>query len=161
MRGAQQVLAVLLAVAGCIAGAGGECGPPCTVCVDGSGTASCVDLDADGLNCGRCGRACPLAQSCALGECQPVALCDAIGMVDCGGACVDVWSDPSHCGGCWRGCGCGEACLAGGCVEVGLTCLDAELSPCGGECVDLGRDARNCGACGVTCPTGCYGGLCS
>jgi len=39
--------------------------------------------------------------------------------------------------------------------------VDACATTCGGACVDLQTSQDNCGACGVTCETGCSGGLCT
>lgn len=61
-------------------------------------------------------------------------------------------------------CGCdvyGPALLAGdGGVDVDAT-AEACATTCAGACVDLESDPKNCGACGVTCETGCAGGLCT
>ncbi|HEY3358931.1 MAG TPA: hypothetical protein VGQ83_37120 [Polyangia bacterium] len=136
------------------------CGAPRVTCTSPDGVASCVDLEADARNCGACGAACGPGDVCALGACAPEGSCDLLGLLECFGACVDPVDDVANCGGCGLACAFGETCLAGTCAEVGLRCLEADLTACGAACVDLTTDPRNCGACGNVCRSGCFGSLC-
>ncbi|HEX4513146.1 MAG TPA: hypothetical protein VH054_06405 [Polyangiaceae bacterium] len=62
--------------------------------------------------------------------------------------------------------------VASGCNVYGPTLLvgdgggvdapaEACATQCSGKCVDTQTDQNNCGACGVTCETGCGGGVCT
>lgn len=58
---------------------------------------SCVDLETNALNCGKCGKRCKFTDSC------------------CGGKCVDLNFDPRHCGSCGNRCIKGTKCYYGMC----------------------------------------------
>jgi glucosylceramidase len=88
---------------------GNVCAPGQTLC----GTA-CVDVSADGANCGGCGIPCATAQICQAGQCQCMA-----GLLDCNGSCVA--SDPSHCGSCTNACTPTQVCSDGVCTDESPT----------------------------------------
>jgi|GEM_PF-6732668 len=125
----------------------------------------CVDLRTDPLNCGACGKTCPLPTFgpavtgvCVAGACKP---CDT-GQAICGGRCVNLSIDPNNCGAC------GKTCPSGICGGPTGKCLPCPVSPpglvlCTGKCVNVGVDPLNCGACGKTCAPGliCYNGVCT
>ncbi len=102
----------------------------------------CVNLQADPLHCGACGRACagvaPHATGvCVDGNCH-FGVCD-VTHASCDGdahnGCeVDVATDPAHCGACDLQCAQGERCVGGRCCD-GDRCAE---SPYGSD----GRDAR-------------------
>lgn len=70
---------------------------------------TCVSLDGDNLNCGKCGKACdpqsPSASTCAAASCKPCdsgrADCDGLGSNGCE---VELASDRNNCGTCGRTC---------------------------------------------------------
>ncbi len=119
---------------------------------------ACVDLQADGKNCGKCGNLCPSGFKCSAGMCVSGAC--APGKKDCGGSCADVQKDPNNCGDCGKVCNVasGQACDNGYCKNG---CTQPKVS-CGGACVDLTNDALNCGDCNKPCTKGqvCSGGMC-
>ncbi|MEZ4394651.1 MAG: hypothetical protein R3A48_26560, partial [Polyangiales bacterium] len=105
----------------CVSTAGCAGGPACaagqTCCATG-----CVDLRADALNCGACGRACAsppnTTVACASGVCG-APVCDAR-FADCNRNLADgcesnLATDSANCGACGRACGAGSACQAGVC----------------------------------------------
>jgi hypothetical protein len=110
---------------------------------------SCKDTGNDNNNCGACGNACGVGQSCDQGVC-----CDA-GKTNCNGTCVDEQADGSNCGACGTTCGTGQTCDSGVCCGTGD-------NNCGGTCSDPNTDSANCGACGNACAAGssCSSGLC-
>ncbi|KAK8915943.1 hypothetical protein KSP39_PZI023000 [Platanthera zijinensis] len=57
----------------------------------------CVDVTADGVNCGECGKKCRYGDKC------------------CGGSCVNVMYDRGNCGGCRSRCAKGSSCRHGMC----------------------------------------------
>lgn len=134
------------------------CDPVLSCC-----TGSCVDLQTDANNCGKCGKSCAApangASNCVDGAC--LIFCDP-GFVDCGDVCVDTSADSDNCGSCGAKCRNGESCLSGICQ----TCAPG-LTECGGVCADLTTDLNNCGKCGADCaaPTGgsaaCVAGSCA
>jgi len=134
-----------------------ECSPGYSPC-DGA----CTFTDADPLNCGGCGVACAVDESCFEGRCQidcPGTICDDV--------CVDTETDPENCGGCGMGCGVNGICIDGACCERrgragGVFSGPFEPSDCDGQCVHVALDPNNCGGCGVRC-TGddvCFLGTC-
>jgi hypothetical protein len=124
-------------------------------------TGTCVDLNADPMNCGTCSHACANGQVCMGGGC--VQHCGG-GSAVCGDACADLLGDPVNCGTCGHKCDLGNVCSDGGC---GLSCQtgykqcpnDAGLS----TCINPQTNDYNCGMCGTTCTSGtrCEAGLCS
>ncbi|PON52126.1 Stigma-specific protein [Parasponia andersonii] len=57
----------------------------------------CVDLSADRVNCGRCGKKCRFSETC------------------CKGKCVNTRSDKKNCGSCNKRCHKGSSCVYGMC----------------------------------------------
>jgi sulfatase modifying factor 1 len=112
-------------------------GPGAALC-DGE----CVSLLVDSLNCGVCGKACPLGSTCDGGECVCMP-----GLVDCGGECTDLTSDRDNCGACGNVCRDQSACYFGVCD---VPCAPG-LEPCGQSCVDLSTSLDHCGACYNAC----------
>jgi hypothetical protein len=132
-----------------------ECTNGKSACTD-----SCVDLQSDTLNCGKCGTACPAGQACVAGACG--ATCPN-GNLKCdkdGGAayCINPRTDNSNCGKCGTTCGAGQVCYGGQCSG---TCGDSKSGEtlCGVDagapyCATLAADDNNCGQCGKQCTTG-------
>ncbi len=125
--------------------------PPCTtpnlMCGE-----RCVDPATDTMNCGMCGNACPMGQSCVMGACACL-----MGRTACAGICVDTQTDDRNCGTCGTACPSGQSCQAGACVcPTGQTL-------CGGSCVSTQSDTANCGMCGNACPASqsCTNGACA
>jgi hypothetical protein len=122
---------------------------------------SCVDENADPMNCGSCG------VSCASGYCQA------------GWGCMPA-AVPQDC---LQSCGPGTICANRSCVDgtcrspgqafyqatqpADEYCLaqDGTVGLCcqSGACAHLNSDPQNCGGCGVVCPSGqtCQSGLCN
>ena len=86
--------------------------PPPLECPEGQEECSgiCVDLATDPNNCGECGTACSMGQSCVAGSCNCAA-----GRIDCGGVCVDPMSDANNCGSCENSCLPPDVCVGGSC----------------------------------------------
>lgn len=122
------------------------------------GSGPCLaDTNNDPANCGSCGAACTVGQSCQGGAC--VVSCVAP-QVECGGLCADPATNSLHCGGCNQPCGGGEICQNSTCVTGSCA---AGQSMCNGACVDTLSDTANCGSCGAACLVGqtCEGGTCA
>ena len=68
----------------------GSSGPDCC-------KKKCVDLSADSVNCGRCGKKCKFSEIC------------------CKGKCVNPRSDKKNCGSCSNRCNKGSSCVYGMC----------------------------------------------
>ncbi|MDP3278564.1 MAG: hypothetical protein Q8Q09_25465 [Deltaproteobacteria bacterium] len=130
------------------------CTAPQTLC-----SGACVDTQADSMNCGACGTACPAGNSCRMGACTPDCVAPS---VVCGAAatCVNPQTDTTNCGACGNVCGMGQSCTAGACV------CPAGATACGmgaaAVCVDVNTNAANCGTCGNACAAGqtCMMGSC-
>src|SRR5512145_2973617 len=75
---------------------------------------TCVEPATNPNNCGSCGNACGLGQSCTAGTCK----CPT-GALLCGGTCADTLRNPAHCGGCDQACSVGSSCQNGACVCEG------------------------------------------
>ena len=100
------------------------CGPTQTcsngVCICSGGLSqcgtSCVNLSADGANCGTCGMICGAGTPfCSSSLCTTMC---PVGTTTCSGACVNSMTDATHCGSCTTVCGAGQACTAGACTTV-------------------------------------------
>jgi hypothetical protein len=121
------------------------CADPLTQCGD-----VCVDLTADGENCGACGTTCAADQSCSASKCT----CGGGGAMLCGGSCVDTTTDTANCGGCGSACDSGSICTAGACTATCgapfTSCTDQATSKT--YCADTQTDFANCGTCGNACP---------
>lgn len=111
--------------------AGSDAGPTgCpegnTVCGAGA-TRYCADLQNAATDCGACGAACPMGQTCSAGVCQTICVAPAVACPGATGAsCVELSVDSTNCGACGRRCANGEICLGGMCS--GTPCLPAQLS---------------------------------
>jgi hypothetical protein len=140
----------------------GGCTDGRTVC---SGT--CTDTTADPANCGGCGMACAVGQTCNAGTCDVLCVGDTI---RCAGACVDPSSDPANCGKCGNACGAGlPVCVSKSC-EADCKADQTRCSPDAGAgdggaltyCATTMTDRNNCGACGKVCTVNqsCVAGTC-
>lgn len=120
---------------------------------------TCVKLDTDAANCGRCGNACGAGEQCSASRCE----CPSPRTVCGDGACVDLSSDPSSCGTCGNACAGGWVCTptGDGTSACAVACGDG-LTGCGSACVSLATSRDHCGACGRACGTNerCAGGRC-
>ncbi len=135
------------------------------------------NLSIDESNCGQCGTACGVNQSCwnghcawnvPLNGCTPVAeLCNNIDD-DCDGAIDENFSlssDNANCGICGRVCAAGQFCSGGkcqwstppaGCSPVAESCNYSD-DDCDGIIDDgfnLSSNSSHCGACGHACAAG-------
>lgn len=102
--------------AGAIMGGGmwacqnGACGIQCPM-GKSECAGACVDLKADHENCGMCGQACQMTETCTDGQCCTT------GQVLCSNVCTDTQNDPNNCGMCGQKCsGMTPGCSAGKCV---------------------------------------------
>lgn len=131
----------------CVTCGGASC---CSDCCD----ESCVDTSSDEANCGGCGEACALDQSCIAGVCTcPAGLGSCDGDLE-NGCETSVTASMEHCGACDTPCvstNGNAVCGAGMCV---LAC-----TPGFGDCDSDGTNgcentldsATDCGGCGVAC----------
>ncbi len=140
-----------------------ECSGTKMACVD-----SCVDLQSDTLNCGKCGTTCPTGQACVAGACAATCPGNNLLCSKDGGAsiCVNPKTDNANCGKCGTTCGAGQVCYGAQCSG---TCGDSKSGEtlCGGDagapyCATLAADDNNCGQCGKACTSGqiCVSGAC-
>jgi hypothetical protein len=143
---------LLIMINGCLAEtAASSTASPCaagtTLCLR-----ECTNTKIDELNCGSCGKVCPLGKVCIHGTCSCLPK-----QPECNGTCVDISIDPENCGSCGRVCPKGLYCINGEC----LCPEDAIL--CNGTCTYIGFDDQNCGGCGKICPSGttCINGSCA
>ena len=130
--------------------------PDTSACTDGLMRCDgvCVDVTADGENCGVCGNLCPSLWLCEEGAC--VSSCSGT-TTPCENGCVDTTGDRNNCGGCGVVCDMGEQCVEGSCtVDCGA------LSECGGDCVNVQSHPEHCGQCDLSCNEGqmCATGRC-
>jgi len=146
----------------CAAGTCGvECGASLATCTlpgggnDGGGERFCANTQTDRDNCGACGMACTVGQSCVAGMCTTVC---PVGATNCGGICRDTQTDNANCGTCGTACPAGTLCSAGTCA---VSCGSGTTN-CAGTCRDTQTDNANCGTCGTACPAGqlCSAGMC-
>ena len=87
----------------------------------------------DSSNCGMCGHACSIGQSCNNGVCA----CGS-GTLTCNNACVP--SDSSNCGSCGHTCTTGQVCSNNACS----TSCSTGQTQCGTACVVTnGNDVLN------------------
>ena len=93
---------------------------------DCSGT--CVNLQTDHYNCGKCAAKCAAGQLCAAGSCK---LSCPSGQTPCGGVCVNTQTDSANCGTCGTTCPAGLSCAGGTCSR---SCGNGKLDP--GEICD-------------------------
>ncbi|MBS2032478.1 MAG: hypothetical protein JST54_31570 [Deltaproteobacteria bacterium] len=148
---------------------------------------TCVATRSSRTDCGSCGNACPVGQTCTGGACVAGGACDGqpsgascavagtLGSC-CGGTCVDTSADARNCGGCGVACQVGDVCglfcihpdggMSGSCTAdncpAGYGC-----DPILGNCVILScpaeSDGEGCifGSGLPNGPTGlCCGGAC-
>lgn len=118
-----------------------------------------INLNADILNCGACGAACPAGANstaaCAAGKC---GITCAAGYADCNGnpndGCeVYLNGDTANCGACGTACTNHDTCQSGACSSA---VCQAGFGDCNNNAVDgceatFATDASNCGACGRAC----------
>jgi hypothetical protein len=118
-----------------------ECAAPRQLCATDPLHPVCTDLQIDEKNCGSCGRACAVGQSCVAGACGGSC---APGYVLCNGVCVDLQTDASNCGRCGNQCLLGQGCTAGACttcdVQCGGTCCIGGTGCCGTSCQSQHKD---------------------
>jgi hypothetical protein len=122
----------------------------------------CVRTSEDEANCGSCGHACQLNQTCRGGTCADE--CEDPGTGFCRSAidghryCADLSTDPDHCGTCQHTCPSPMVCGNGECVSE----CPAGLTLCGNVCTDILKSRRSCGECGHGCNNDeiCSGGTC-
>src|SRR4051794_36601094 len=76
-----------------------RCGVGTTLCYDAQGDTDdiCYNPSSDEANCGACGHACPEANACVGGVCEPICIG---GPTRCGHECVDLVTNDKHCGDC-------------------------------------------------------------
>lgn len=125
--------------------------PLCTTCQTGralcgtGSAASCINVQADILNCGSCGIICSAGQSCTNGVCGSVASCIngatnpplcttcPTGQTLCGigsaAACKNTQTDLLNCGSCGTTCLTGQICTAGICRTTSAVCTNGAANP--------------------------------
>ncbi len=131
-------------------------------------TTGCKYVATDVTNCGGCGIACTIGETCVDGSCGcgGGAACTG-GQGCCNGACVSLDSD-QYCGSCTTSCSAPDTCNGGVCNCNGEVC-DAGYPPLlpGGCCgasgciVFTGLAVANCGSCGSACAGICALGICN
>jgi mannan endo-1,4-beta-mannosidase len=133
-------------------GNGGSSSNQCAVGLDAC-SGACTDLRLDVRNCGQCGTACGMGQSCQTGACSCLS-----GLEACPSGCTDLSYDPMNCGACGTVCPGGTVCSQGACADE----CAATLTQCGAACVDATIAVAHCGGCNNACPSGlgCSGGAC-
>ncbi|MGE3628687.1 MAG: hypothetical protein AB7P00_02185, partial [Sandaracinaceae bacterium] len=131
------------------------------------------DLTDDPVNCGQCGRICPIdvqhgKSRCASSDC--VIMCDA-SFADCSDpadGCESYLGMPETCGDCDTRCsGAAAFCAPDGAGGFECTADCGGLTDCSGSCVDTTSDVRHCNGCNIPCPDvapssrpSCDGGTC-
>jgi hypothetical protein len=134
---------------------------------------TCIDIETDPNNCGRCGEVCEAGKVCRkdfatgrccaleFGACKRESDCCRNNMC-CEGTCVYDQDASANCGVCGRACKQGEACCNYDCVNLqrdpdhcgtcNNVCPPERSGCCNGRCMDVKRDRMNCGKCGTQCP---------
>jgi hypothetical protein len=74
---------------------------------------NCTDVRTDNKNCGSCGNACPVGQSCTNGNCMLSCSSDKTACPD---GCFNLNTDADHCGTCGNNCPAGLVCTNGQCA---------------------------------------------
>jgi hypothetical protein len=129
----------------------GACAIVCPMGDGGNGTecnGACVNTNTDSDNCGMCGNACSMNQTCIQGLCCDMGQTVCNGGADGGGPqCTDTQSDAQNCGGCGKMCsGQTPACAGGKCVACGNDCWSTEgCLTKAGHCVRFACRAGNAG----------------
>lgn len=77
----------------------------------------CADLTSDANNCGGCGTACAVGESCVAAACMPEPPSCAAPTQPCGAQCVDLSSDQANCGACGNACTADQSCSGAACVD--------------------------------------------
>jgi hypothetical protein len=96
---------------------------------------TCFNLSVNAKNCGQCGHACAVNQTCAAGVCSGNGLatgnsgtnsngsvpttCKVAGRVVCNGKCFDLNVNAKNCGMCGHACQGAQQCRAGVCSAPG------------------------------------------
>ncbi len=142
---------------GCV---NGVCAITCPMGDGGNGTecgGACVNVQTDHENCGMCGNACAMTETCMQGLCCKMGETVCKGGADGGGPqCTNTQSDALNCGMCGKTCsGNTPACSNGTCIACGNDCWSNAGCVTGlGHCI---RFACRSGSAGGTFCNACMG----